>query len=195
MRVLVTGGSASGKSSFAESVACSLPAPRVYLATMQPYGADGTARIERHRAMRRGKGFLTVERFGRYEEVRLGEEVGTDVSGGTVLLECLGNVAANVQFGAQGVCGGDVATASSSQVADACVAAFEALCRQCANVVVVTNEVGSDGVPYASETACYVRALGAASCRIAKECDAVYAVVAGHPVPLVEPREALPWAR
>ena len=61
MMVLVTGGAASGKSAFAERVALSLPAPHAYVATMRHGDAETEARIDRHRQMRAGKGFETVE--------------------------------------------------------------------------------------------------------------------------------------
>ena len=43
------------------SVWCATHAPssRLYLATMQPFGAAAQARIARHRALRQGKGFET----------------------------------------------------------------------------------------------------------------------------------------
>ena len=56
--VFVTGGSGSGKSAFAEQqVVDSGIARRIYLATMEAYGEEGRARVERHRALRAGKGF------------------------------------------------------------------------------------------------------------------------------------------
>ena len=63
MFTLVIGGAASGKSEYAESLLLGRPGPRYYLATMEP-AADGEcrARIERHRALRAGKGFATIER-------------------------------------------------------------------------------------------------------------------------------------
>lgn len=62
--VLVIGGSGSGKSSYAEEVAVSLSKPqkkKYYLATMQVYDDEGQRRIARHRALRQGKGFVTIE--------------------------------------------------------------------------------------------------------------------------------------
>ena len=56
----MTGGSACGKSSYAESLAVRLNGPRYYLAAMQPYGEGGAEKIARHREMRRGKGFETI---------------------------------------------------------------------------------------------------------------------------------------
>lgn len=52
MLTLVIGGSASGKSAFAESICLQSPLPRTYLATMQVWDAECAARVARHRAMR-----------------------------------------------------------------------------------------------------------------------------------------------
>ncbi len=66
MLYLVTGGSASGKSAYAESLLLQSEAKhRVYLATMRPWDEECVKRIERHRWMREGKGFSTAEVYGR----------------------------------------------------------------------------------------------------------------------------------
>ena len=84
MLILVTGGSGSGKSAFAEQKAVSLAAggELVYLATMQVYGEEGKKKVERHRQLRRGKGFETIERPVRVDRAEPGEDA-------TVLLECI----------------------------------------------------------------------------------------------------------
>ncbi|MBQ9041751.1 MAG: bifunctional adenosylcobinamide kinase/adenosylcobinamide-phosphate guanylyltransferase [Eggerthellaceae bacterium] len=64
MIALVTGGAASGKSAYAESLAKALPGPHAYVATMRHGDAETEARIARHREMRAGKGFVTVELAG-----------------------------------------------------------------------------------------------------------------------------------
>ncbi len=62
MIVLVTGGSGSGKSAFAEDRVLSFgEARRIYIATMYPFDMESKKRISRHRNMRAGKGFETVE--------------------------------------------------------------------------------------------------------------------------------------
>ena len=61
MLILVVGGAASGKSAFAESLACQGALPRVYIATMQAMDEECEIRIARHREMRAGKGFSTLE--------------------------------------------------------------------------------------------------------------------------------------
>ena len=63
MFTLVTGGAASGKSEYAESLALRLPGRRIYLATMRPADPESLARINRHRLLRQGRGFDTLERY------------------------------------------------------------------------------------------------------------------------------------
>ena len=60
---LVIGAAASGKSAYAESLCLGHDGPRVYLATMEPFGEEGARRIARHRALREGKGFSTLARL------------------------------------------------------------------------------------------------------------------------------------
>ena len=65
MLILITGASGSGKSEYAEKICCGLAgsAKKYYIATMQPYGAEGAQRIRRHHALRQGKGFETIEQY------------------------------------------------------------------------------------------------------------------------------------
>ena len=62
MLILVSGGSASGKSEFAEGLVTSSGLEdRIYLATMQVWDQESVRRVERHRQMRAGKAFEAVE--------------------------------------------------------------------------------------------------------------------------------------
>ena len=93
MTALVFGGAASGKSEYGEKLVCSLPrtGELIYLATMEPFGPEAEARIRRHRELRACRGFSTLERAR--------DLAGRPLpSGGTVLLEDLGNLAANELF-------------------------------------------------------------------------------------------------
>jgi len=166
MIVLVTGGASSGKSAFAERVACALPAPHVYLATMQCAGAEAAARIERHRALRAGKGFETVECPNMLESLAYS---GSLPDQGTVLLEDLGNLAANEMF------------AEHPRTADEVMEGIDSITSQSANLVIVTNEIGSDGCSYDDATRAYLEFLGALACACAARADAVVEVVAGTP--------------
>lgn len=69
MIYLVTGGSGSGKSAYAESLLSGFEniRSRYYIATMQVYGEEGK-RVERHRRLRAGKGFITSEQTVQIEQ-------------------------------------------------------------------------------------------------------------------------------
>ena len=174
MRILLTGGSAGGKSTFAESIAEKLGGRLWYIAAMKPYGEESERKIARHRAMRAKKGFSTVERY-------------TDVAGlslperGTVLLECLCNLTANEMFDPEG---------AGDDTVNAVLRGVESLERQCDNLIVVTNDVGSDGGGYSELTMRYVDALGEINRILAARFDAVYELVCGIPLPL---KGELPW--
>ena len=62
MRILLTGGSGCGKSTYAERLARSFSAPRYYIATMRPYDEECLAKICRHQQQREDGDFLTIER-------------------------------------------------------------------------------------------------------------------------------------
>lgn len=193
MRVLVTGGSASGKSAFAEKIACSFAGPHIYFATMRPFGEDGRRRVARHRELRRDRDFLTVECYERYEELCLCDALGFDASCATLLVECVGNIVANVQFGDELSFDGLTCGAFENVLAEKVVRGIKTLANQCQDIVVVTNEVGCDGIEYPTETQTYVRALGTANCMLAAEFDAVYEVAAACPIALKLPDGGLPW--
>ena len=95
MLTLVIGGAASGKSAYAESLCLRAPLPRTYLATMQVWDAECAARVAKHRAMRAEKQFITVECPLHLDRVALPRR-------GTVLLEDLGNLAANELYDPDG---------------------------------------------------------------------------------------------
>ena len=125
MLTLVSGGSASGKSEFAESLVVNSGCEnRWYLATMLPYDEECHRRIARHRQMRAKKGFETLEVPYALQQLEL-----------------------------------------------------------TAQVVIVTNELFSDGMQYDPSTEHYLRILGRINCRLAQMADRVYEVVAGIAIP------------
>ena len=148
MLILVTGGAASGKSAHAERL----------------HGRQIQAR-----ALRRDKGFETVERpLG-----LAGLELPRRYDG--ILLEDLGNLLANELFDPAGA--GEAAFGST-------LAGIARLQDCCETLVVVSNEVFSDGLAYPSETAAYIRTLGRLHAALAARADAVYESVCGILLPL-----------
>ena len=166
MMILITGGSACGKSAYAESLCMKAPLPRYYLAAMKPYGEEGERKVRRHRALREGKGFETIERYTDYAALQLPVR-------GTALLECICNLTANEMFD------------ESGRWSDPCarvLAGVDALAAQCELLVVVTNDVGSDIRTYEDSTAAYIQALGRINAALAAQADTVIEMVAGIPL-------------
>lgn len=163
MLSLIVGGASSGKSAFAETVACAGPAPRTYIATMRARDAESRARVLRHRAQRAGKGFTTLE-----QPVCLGACAPTS---GTVLVDTLGTLVANELFDADG-CGADTVVANV-------VDGVERLVCQCERVVVVADEVASGGTEWDEGTLMYLKALASVTNRLAAMADEVYEVTCG----------------
>jgi adenosylcobinamide kinase/adenosylcobinamide-phosphate guanylyltransferase len=168
MRILVTGGSACGKSTFAETLATQLPQPRYYLATMRPLDDELLVKIARHREMRRAKGFESLERDVDVANVSLAENA-------TVLLECLCNLTANELFDAAGA----VDEAACGRILEDIVS----LEKRCANLIVVTNDVGSGTTgAYDDSTRFYVETLGKLNATLARRFDVVYELACGIPL-------------
>lgn len=217
MFIVVSGGSGSGKSAFAEKTVMRLNKnTRVYLATMMCRDEESIRRIRRHRAMRRGKGFLTIERPLDLPGLSLPEELSKtsgqaapdirgdepadpglpgssdfrgsascppDGSGVCVLLECMSNLCANEMFEPEGSAGfrSDHAAA---RAADLICHGVEHLLTQCEDLVVVSNEVFSDGISYGDGSLSFIRAMAEINRRMAVRADEVYRCVYGIPVRL-----------
>ena len=165
MLILVSGGSGSGKSAFAEDLIVSSGLEtRIYAATMRAWDAEGQARVARHRAMRAGKGFATLECPVNLVEADVPE-------GCALLLEDLTNLAANEWFG------GDRAGAEARVLAG-----LKKVKDRAALTVVVANELFSDGIEYDRETADYLACLARLNRAAAEMADRVYEVVCGIPV-------------
>ena len=169
MLTLVTGGSASGKSEYAEGLAAACNGKRYYIATMQPMGVNDTefeARVARHRKMRAQKGFETIECYTNLAGV-------TVEQGSTVLLECLSNLAANELYSEAG---------AGAQAEQAILAGVHHLCEQANHVIIVSNEIFSDGVSYNESTQQYLQLLGSLNRGIAELAQRVVEVVYTIPV-------------
>lgn len=172
--ILVIGGAGSGKSEFAENLCRSRKADHyIYLATMQADDTESRKRIARHRRMRAGKSFETVEKSVRLEELVMPEHAG-------VLLECLSNLAANEMFSAGG---------RPENTGRVLFDSVMSVGRQADCLVVVTNQVFSDGIQYDTMTQQYQRELGIANRLLAEQAKQVYEVVCGIPICLKDSAE------
>ena len=179
MFTLVIGGAASGKSEYAENLILRAgPMPRFYLAAMEPLDDECRARILRHRALRTGKGFETVECYTGLERLRLPVR-------GAVLLECMSNLTANELYSPAGAAAAQE-NMTSLQAAVAIEAAIlrgiDVLLPQCRELVVVSNEVFSGGWDYEGDTLRYLQVLAAVNRVLAERADRVAEIVCGRAV-------------
>jgi len=168
MTYLVLGGAASGKSEYAENLALSLSEPqaRMYVATMMPYGESGAYRVKRHRKLREGKGFETVEL-----PRNIGQLSGHE--GMTVLVEDLSNLLANEMFAEDALQPLDT---------NAIARALKSLSEQAKNTVFVSNNIFEDGCLYDESTRSYIQKLGELNRLVAEFCDHVTEVTVGIPI-------------
>ena len=133
MFILVTGGSGSGKSEFAENIAMKLGGKMLYVATMKPYDDECLKRID------------------------------------TILLECISNLTANVMF-----------SDNNDNAFEKIIGGILNLKSE--NIVIVTNEISSDGIEYGGDTKMYISLLGRINSALSKRADKVYEVVYGIPI-------------
>lgn len=178
MKVLVTGGAASGKSAWAEEKLLALTGneQKYYIACMRRDSSAAERRIARHRALRSGKGFLTIE------QDRHLSTLCDRVRGTSVLVESAGILLANTMFTAEGV---------DASCSETIIASIRQLAAACRNIVVVTDEIFSDGVTYDPVTEAYRDSLAAINRGLAADADLVVEVVCSYPVPIFEKGKAL----
>ena len=161
MFTLVIGGSASGKSEYAEGLVLSQSGQRIYIATLYPGDQECVARIEKHRLARADRGFETVECYTNLA----GLELPTDSN---VLLEGLGSLLSNELYTPEG--GG----------VEAVLRGIKSL-ERCAHLTVVAEEVCAGGSDYAGDTLRYLEAMASLNRALARRADRVVEVVCGLP--------------
>ncbi|MGY1744166.1 bifunctional adenosylcobinamide kinase/adenosylcobinamide-phosphate guanylyltransferase [Blastococcus sp. SYSU D00695] len=167
-RVLVLGGSRSGKSAHAESLVAGRPGV-VYLAASAPVPGDAewAERIAAHRARRPGS-WTTLETTAPADLVRPG----------TVLVDSVTTWVAALMDEA-GVWTDE--PGSAGRLARGCDALVEAWATTPAHVVAVSDEVGLGVVPETRSGRLFRDTLGAVNQRLAATADEVWFVVAGLP--------------
>lgn len=171
MRVLVTGGVRSGKSTHAERLLDDVPAVTYVAPGPTPTeddDPDWAARIAAHRA-RRPAHWTTLET----------RDLATALEAdGAILVDCLGTWLAAVLDAAQlWEADSDEIHRHVTSLTDAAVVALAAAPGP---VVVVTNEVGLGVVPEHRSGRLFRDLLGVVNQRFGAACDEVHLVVAGR---------------
>ena len=205
MITLITGGSGSGKSAYAEKYICHASnekgcKEKYYIATMQVFDDEGQRKIDRHRRLRAGKGFITIEQPRDIKKaVEKLQSENYLKTGRSALLECMSNLVANEMFptvDASGIQAAeaekealdapenmkDYETAQISRVSKKVLKEVSILSENVAELVIVTNNVFEDGVCYDESTMNYIKAMGIVNRGLAAMAEHVVEVVVGIPV-------------
>lgn len=175
---LVTGGSRSGKSTFAQQLAESVSETRIYLATCPVIDGEMAVRIEKHRRDRQDRNWQTIE-----EEIDLAGAIGQGRGegrerGGVILVDCLTLWINNLLYRAE-------KRGASLSESDIVAASREVLkaARSCkGEVIFVSNEVGMGIVPEHFSGRLFRDLAGRCNQVFAREADAVVFMVSGIPV-------------
>ena len=170
MITLITGGSRSGKSAFAQQQAEQINTPRLFIATCPRIDPEMDERIHRHQQDREGLGWQTAE-----VPLRLAEELERTPAGTTVLIDCLTLWINNLMYEAE---------QNEQEISEDQMSALaEELARAARNhqgrVFIVTNEVGLGIVPDNPLVRHYRDLVGRCNQVIAAFADHVFLVSCG----------------
>jgi len=167
MLYLVTGGSGSGKSEYAENLTVSLKKENlIYIATMFPFDDESLKKIKRHKDMRKNKGFLTKECYKNLEYISI-------YKNSTVLLDCMSNLVANEMY---------MENKEDKDIVLKIINGVKRLKNISHNIVIVTNEIFSDGIEYDEETEKYINNLGKINKELGQLAEHVIEVIYTIPI-------------
>ena len=184
MLYVVTGGSGSGKSALAEAKVRQLKMRSTgncyYVATMLATDDEETKkRIARHQMQRKADGYITLECPNNLSQIK-------QLKGDIYLLECMSNLLANEMFMQDGKVGFDNEIQEAKKRCDITILQPIYELEKDNLLVVVTNEVFSDGAysgdEYSAETKRYVELFGYINQKLAAKADAFVEAVCGIPV-------------
>ncbi len=171
--ILITGGSRSGKSAFAQQMAEEIDSSRVFFATCPLTDPEMAARIRRHKKDRQGRGWQSIE-----EPLQLVKQLAAVNPGTTVLLDCLtlwvNNLLYEAEKEGQGI--------DEDQIADHAAELARAAGLHRGTVIMVTNEVGLGIVPDNALARRYRDLVGRCNQVIGTAADEVFLVTCGIPL-------------
>jgi len=136
--ILVTGGSRSGKSQFAQKAAEALPGPRAFIATCPVIDDEMQRRIRKHQQARQGKDWRTIE-----EPVKIESAIRKAHGFNALVVDCLTLWINNLLYEAEKT----GSALSEADVAARCRGLLAACKAHPGTVLFVTNEVGMGIVP------------------------------------------------
>jgi len=162
--ILVTGGSRSGKSSYAEKLALSLSQSPVYIATSRIWDEEFRRRVVHHQA-RRGKEWTNIE-----EEKELSRH---QLENRVIVIDCVTLWTTNFFF--------DLNSGVNESL-NAIKTEFDRFTAQDATFIFVTNEIGMGGVSGNEVQRKFTDLQGWVNQYIAQKADQVVLMVSGIPM-------------
>ncbi|MCI5141186.1 MAG: bifunctional adenosylcobinamide kinase/adenosylcobinamide-phosphate guanylyltransferase [Candidatus Electrothrix sp. ATG1] len=173
MTTLITGGSRSGKSAFAQQQAEQIDGSRLFIATCPCIDSEMEERIRRHQQDREGLGWQTAE-----VPLRLVEELERVPVGTTVLIDCLTLWVNNLMYEAEL----EEREISEEQISFLAEELVRAARNHQGQVFLVTNEVGLGIVPDNPMVRRYRDLVGRCNQVIAAFAEQVFLVSCGIPL-------------
>ena len=169
--ILVTGGSRSGKSLFAQRLAESLSGPRAFVATCPVIDDEMRERVREHQESRYQSDWQTIE-----EPLNLAAALELARHCPVVLVDCLTLWVNNVMHEA----GQRGESVSESQMAQRCKEVLVGCRAHLGTIIFVTNEVGMGIVPENELSRRFRDLAGRTNQTMAAACDEVILVVCGQ---------------
>ncbi|MBR1441745.1 MAG: bifunctional adenosylcobinamide kinase/adenosylcobinamide-phosphate guanylyltransferase [Lachnospiraceae bacterium] len=171
MTILIIGTPDSGKSQKAEALAVELGSAaghkKYYIATMIPYGEEGAKRVEKHRNLRAGKGFETIEKTTAVHEL---VTTVPDLKDSTCLLECMSNLIGNEMHEDRP----EVRSLPLETMADAIARSVMTLAEAAGDLVIVSNRFPTEDPAYDEDTRNYVSLVDLVNKELAEKADRVF---------------------
>ncbi len=168
--IFVTGGSRSGKSSFAMREAAGIPGKRAYIATAEALDEEMRERIEAHQRLR-GKDWDTYE-----EPIKIADlirQIGDRYN--LIVIDCLTLWLSNLMHASLPI-------TDSMEDLRKVLDDMQATRPTGPSIYIISNEVGSGIVPENEMARKFRDVAGILNQKIAEAADEVYMVIAGIPL-------------
>lgn len=173
--LLVTGGSRSGKSMYAQRRAEEMAGTKLFIATCPVVDAEMGERIARHRRERQDLGWCTLE-----EQLEVGHAITRHREVDTILVDCLTLWINNIIYHRSN----NSKTTDEPHIEKRCAMLIEHSEKHDGMLIFVTNEVGSGIVPESPQTRRYRDLVGRCNQAMAAAADEVVLVCCGYPLTL-----------
>jgi len=169
--IFITGGSRSGKSTLAVTLAQSIRKRKLFIATCIPEDAEMKRRVALHRKSRPSS-WHTIEETGNLSST-LRKEMKSD---GVIIIDCLTLFVSSLLM----------KKVSEKKIRDEIDRAVEVIKKGKATVIIVSNEVGSGLVPDNKLGRDFRDVAGICNQMVARYADEVNYMVAGIPIKIKE---------